>query len=211
MQARQAGFAEAPTDTRRIACIWLPRFTLRVAASLSTSLLEHDRNAQRQFADQVLVALYRPGTRWCELLECSPALEAKGILPGLPLREAQARIPHAAYLPCEPAVLDAAAQRFEAILEMLSGFSPIVEPPGLTELGDGRAAAFMDVAGLDALYGADAVLAQRLAQATASAIDLEWGETSVGVGIASSRFTAWVAASLAARLDGAAHYRRPRG
>ena len=53
------------------------------------------------------VALFRPGTRWQELLECSDDLEAEGVVPGTPLKEAQSRHPDARYLPCDPPTLEA--------------------------------------------------------------------------------------------------------
>mgnify|MGYP003333888777 CR=1 FL=1 len=54
-----------------------------------------------------MVALFRPGTRWQELLQCSADLEAVGIVPGTPLKEAQARYPDARYLPCDDETLAA--------------------------------------------------------------------------------------------------------
>ncbi|MGI8424760.1 MAG: hypothetical protein ACR2NO_11740 [Chloroflexota bacterium] len=173
----------------RICCIWLPGFGLHVAARLSpavTGSVEHPS------------ALYRPGTRYQELLECSPALARAGIRPGLPLREAQARVPDATFLPCDDGVLDAMERAFVPVLDALDSFSPVVEPPSRAQLGDGRAVAYVEVAGLEPLYGPEPQLAGRLihAASTAAAVPI----TSASAGVASTKFTAWVAASLAAWL-----------
>src|SRR5947208_3195355 len=125
------------TSGRRIACVWLPRFALAVAAARDASLT----------GQHALVALFRPGTRWQELLECSPELEAAGIRPGLPLKEAQSRFPNATFLPCDTATLEAVAHAFDTIVDALDAFSPAVEPAPRAALGEGRALAYLDVAG----------------------------------------------------------------
>lgn len=199
---------------RRIACIWLPRFALAIATS---------RDPMSTRTIQNLAALFRPGTRWQELLECAPTLEAAGILPGTPLKEAQARFPDAAFLPCDDATLASAAQTFEAVLDALDAFSPIVEAAPRDALGEGRAIAYVDVAGLGPLYGADYDLGRRLAAAATSAFDaavsgmdhlplsiaMERGGAErrgevvspASAGIGSNKFTAWVAAALAGQFD----------
>ena len=218
---------------RRIACVWLPRFALAVAAGLarhSSLITQHSALA--------LLALYRPGTRWQELLECSPDLEAAGVRPGLALKEAQARFPNATFLPCDDATLDAVARAFEVVVEALDAFSPIVEPAPRELLGENRAVAYLDAAGLAPLYGPDAQLATRLATAASSALEsvnpsfggvlptprtnggvgnpapalqppnarrtqhsaLSTQHSSARVGVAASKFVAWVAASLAGQF-----------
>ena len=175
---------------RRVCCIWLPHFGLHVASRLQTSLLGHELDDAALETHQL--ALYRPGTRYQELLECSTVLEKAGILPGLPLREAQSRLPDAAFLPCDDGVLDAMQRALEPVLDSLDSFSPIVEPPSRAQLGDGRAITYVDVTGLEALYGPEPSLAARL---------LEVVDVAASAGIAAGKFTAWVAASLAARVD----------
>ncbi len=240
---------------RRICCIWLPRFGLTIAGH-QLSLQSAVRSPQSPSAHSALStqhsALYRPGTRWQELLECSPDLEAAGVRPGLPLKEAQARFPDAAYLPCDDATLDAIARAFAAVVDALDAFSPVVEPAPREALGEGRAVAYVDVAGLGPLYGPEPHLAARLAAAASAALvsilndSLEPAAVARGqgsqpatgpragtvprygdapptpgglepdthhsslithhslarAGVAASKFTAWVAASLAGRFAG---------
>jgi nucleotidyltransferase/DNA polymerase involved in DNA repair len=164
----------------RLCCIWLPRFGIHVATRLQASLLT--THLER-------VALYRPGTRWQELLESSPALEAAGILPGLPLKEALARAPDAVFLPCDDATLEAMVQAFDRVLDALDAFSPTVEPPAREQLAGARAAAYLDVSGLEALYGPEPILAGQLAAAAAAAAGCP-----ARAGIAATKFTAWLAA-----------------
>src|SRR5438067_5766720 len=149
------------TGGRRIACVWLPCFALAVAASL-------DRALSRSTP---YVALFKPGTRWQELLECAPSLAAAGLRPGLPLKEAQARFPNATYLPCDDTMLAAIEKAFATIVDALDAFSPIVEPAPRALLGEGRACAYLDVAGLGPLYGPEPQLATRLAHAAQSALE----------------------------------------
>ena len=95
------------TGGRRIACVWLPRFGLAVAAggdrlrrvAATTARGPDFPTGPTGPTGLAGTALYRPGTRWQELLECAPDLEAVGIRPGSPLKEAQARAPHFTYLP----------------------------------------------------------------------------------------------------------------
>jgi nucleotidyltransferase/DNA polymerase involved in DNA repair len=169
----------------RVCCVWLPGFGLHVAARLSTSLLSNETQT----------ALYRPGTRYQELLECSPALVRAGIRPGLPLREAQARAPDAAFIPCDETVLAALERAIVPVLDALDSFSPIVEPPTRALLGDGRAVVYVEVTGLEPLYGPELHLGARLLDAASEASGVQGS-----AGIASTKFTAWVAASLASRI-----------
>ena len=170
----------------RICCVWLAGFGLHVALRLSTSLLS---------GGEAQLALYRPGTRYQELLECSAALERAAIRPGLPLREAQARAPDAAFIPCDDAVLDALERAIVPVLDALDAFSPVVEPPSRAQLGDGRAAIYVEVTGLEPLYGPEPRLATRLLDACR--LD---GFEGASAGIATTKFTAWVAATLAQRV-----------
>ena len=110
----------------------------------------------------------------------------------MPLKEAQARAPHFAYLPGDESTLRAIATAFDPVLDALDAFSPAVEPAPPADLGAGRATAFLDVAGLGPLYGPEERLGAALAGAAARA-----GGGRAAVGIASSKFTAWVAATLA--------------
>ncbi|NDB19321.1 MAG: hypothetical protein EB020_00395, partial [Proteobacteria bacterium] len=173
----------------RIACVWLPRFGLRLASRLdplcqtgtdneqSTDVSRGDGTGGRTEDGDVMgrVALFRPGTRWQELLECSDDLEAEGVLPGTPLKEAQSRHPDARYLPCDPPTLEAIRAAFGAVVTALAPYSPVIEPalgvvPGVAgttrdavpagvHVDPARAVIFLDVAGLEARYGPEDDLA----------------------------------------------------
>ena len=91
--------------------------------------------------------------------------------------------------------MDAVSRAFDAVLEALEAFSPTVEPAPREALSAGRALAYLDVAGLEALYGAEPQLALRLTAAAGNA-----GGVPASAGIASSKFISLVAARLAARF-----------
>jgi hypothetical protein len=179
---------EMTGGARRIACIWWPRLGLRVAARRDPLVRGRApaAHAARATGDTPPgVALFRPGTRWQELLQCSADLEVAGIIPGTPLKEAQARYPDARYLPCDDETLAAIGKAFTATVAALAPYSPAIEPalgvvPGLSgRAGEGpppgvivdpaRAVAFLDVAGLEARYGPEVDLAAHLA-ATATEV-----------------------------------------
>ena len=172
-----AGTEAMATDGRRIACVWLPRFGLAVAARNDrlrrTAGPEAGQAATAAGAagqgPPAETALYRLGTRWQELLECSPDLEVAGLRPGFPLKEAQAVAPHNTYLPCDAATLAAIGAAFAPVLDALDAFSPAVEPAPAADLGEGRAVAYLDVAGLERLYGPEPQLGLALARAAARA------------------------------------------
>jgi hypothetical protein len=167
---------------RRVACVWWPRFGLRVAARRDP-LVRGRAPAGPVRPDggdtPPGVALFRPGTRWQELLQCSTDLEEAGVVPGMPLKEAQARYPDARYLPCDDETLAAIGAAFAIVVAALAPYSPTIEPalgvvPGLSgRAGEGpppgvtvdpaRAVAFLDVAGLEARYGPEVDLAAHLA------------------------------------------------
>lgn len=206
----------------RIACVWLPRFGLRLASKLdplcqtgtdneqSTDVSRGDGTGGRTEDGDVMgrVALFRPGTRWQELLECSDDLEAEGVVPGTPLKEAQSRHPDARYLPCDPPTLEAIRAAFGAVVTALAPYSPVIEPalgvvPGVAgttrdavpagvHVDPARAVIFLDVAGLEARYGPEDDLAHHLADTASQA---SGGDASVGIG--PGKFTAWVAAATA--------------
>jgi|GEM_PF-966948 len=183
---------ETTGGARRIACVWWPRLGLRVASRRDPLVRGRAPAGPMRLGGGDTppgVALFRPGTRWQELLQCSADLEAVGIVPGTPLKEAQARYPDARYLPCDDETLAAIGEVFATVVAALAPYSPTIEPalgvvPGLSgRAGEGppagvtvdpaRAVAFLDVAGLEARYGPEADLAAHLAstaiEATAAA------------------------------------------
>ncbi len=228
------GAADGGPGRRRIACVWWPRLGLRVVARRDP--LVRGRGAGRPGATGTgdtppAVALFRSGTRWQELLQCSADLEAEGIVPGMPLKEAQARHPDARYLPCDDDALAAIGAAFATVVVALAPYSPSIEPalgvvPGLSGRADegapagvtidpARAVAFLDVAGLEARHGPEADLAAHLASTAVTAAmaatapagpDDPWagGPPVVAVGIAGGKFAAWVAAATALAAAGRA-------
>ena len=98
------------------------------------------------------------------------------------VKEAAQRCPHGIYVPDDPPRY---AQAFEAVLDVLDRFSPLVEDAGV-------GLAFADAAGLGPLYGADASLGARVRR------DVEAGTGQAAhVGLATGRLAAEVAARTA--------------
>ena len=98
------------------------------------------------------------------------------------VKEAAQRCPEGVYAPDDPPRY---AQAFEAVLDVLDRFSPVVEDAGV-------GLAFADAAGLESLYGADAALGARVRR------DMEAATGQVAqVGLASGRLAAEVAARTA--------------
>jgi DNA polymerase-4/protein ImuB len=111
---------------------------------------------------------------------CSPEAEAAGVRPGLPLREVVPLCPEAMVLQPDP-VRTAAV--LEAVLSDLQRVSPLVEPAD-----DGYF--FLDVRGLQAMYGDIASLEEAIRAAVPPLLRPR-------IGIASGKFAAAVAARMA--------------
>ncbi len=120
-----------------------------------------------------------PGERKVVQL-CSPEAEAAGVRPGLPLREVVPLCPDAMVLQPDP-VRTAAV--LEAVLSDLQRVSPSVEPAE-----DGYF--FLDVRGLQAMYGDIASLEEAIRTAVPPLLRPR-------IGIASGKFAAAVAARMA--------------
>ena len=98
------------------------------------------------------------------------------------VKEAAQRCPQGVYVADDPPRY---AQAFEAVLDVLDRFSPVVEDAGV-------GLAFADAAGLAPLYGPDAALGTRVRR------DVEEAKGQVGqVGLATGRLAAEVAARAA--------------
>ena len=98
------------------------------------------------------------------------------------VKEAAQRCPQGIYVPDDPPRY---AQAFEAVLDVLDRFSPLVEDAGV-------GLAFADAAGLEPLYGPDASLGARVRR------DVEAGTGQAAhVGLAAGRLAAEVAARTA--------------
>jgi nucleotidyltransferase/DNA polymerase involved in DNA repair len=116
------------------------------------------------------------------VFECSIEAVESGIVPGIPLRQAHQLCPDAIFIPLDE---DKYVRAFDNVLDVLEQFSPTVEADGL-----GRA--FLDGSGLDGLFGSDDNLARRISSEVSQTTRIE-----SRISIASNKFTAAVAATLA--------------
>ncbi len=149
----------------RVACVLIPHFAVQVELRRRPRLLDRP----------VLIAR-RQGTRPV-VLDASPSA---GIAPGTPLEAAHAQCKDAALVEADPS---AYGEAWNAVLDSLEQRSPIVENAGL-------GCAYVDLTGLDALYGGSA----RVASAVLGAVPLPYG-ARLGAGL--GKFPAYVAAQQA--------------
>jgi len=164
----------------RAACVFIPHFAIAV------ELLDRP-----ELRDRPLVI--GADSQRKTVLDCSPEVEAEGVRPRMPLRQALAICPKAVFLDSNPARYQDA---FEAVLRALEGISPLVEA---AELGR----AYVGVDGLDGLHRDEMALGEALVQACLpdrQAVRLAHGEARpVGsflpsVGLGEGKFVAWAAA-----------------
>jgi nucleotidyltransferase/DNA polymerase involved in DNA repair len=116
------------------------------------------------------------------VFECSVEAVESGIVPGIPLRQAHQLCPDAIFIPLDE---DKYVRAFDNVLNVLEQFSPTVEADGL-----GRA--FLDGSGLEGLFGSDDNLASRISSEVSQQTRFE-----PRIGIASNKFTAAIAATIA--------------
>jgi nucleotidyltransferase/DNA polymerase involved in DNA repair len=116
------------------------------------------------------------------VLDCSEAAVASGVHPGMALRQASHRCPDAIFLPVDEPGYGTA---FEEVLDILAQFSPIMETDCLGK-------AFLDVTGTEQLFGP----AENLAEQASRDVLRQTG-FKYQIGVASSKFVASIAASLA--------------
>ena len=126
------------------------------------------------------------------VIDASPDARALGVRRGMPLGSAHRLVPEATFIDPDP---DADRATVEAAFETLGAFSP-----GIAGTADPLDAAFglfeVQVDGLEALWGTEPVLVDRLAAALGKALAGE-GSDDIRAGIAGTRFAATVAAVLA--------------
>ncbi len=111
--------------------------------------------------------------------EVSPEALEQGVEVGMALRQAEELCPEAIFLPPREGRYAAA---FEEMLLALEPFSPLIEPHGLGGV-------YLEVSGLQRLYGPEERLGQSIARTVKGTTGLP-----VRVGIASGKFTARIAA-----------------
>ncbi|MDE2869486.1 MAG: DNA polymerase Y family protein [Chloroflexota bacterium] len=155
---------------RKTLCLWIPRFRTTVEAQTQPSW------------SALPLAIYARQANQRRLIEVSEAAEAAGLLPGMAVKEAAQRCPEGVYVPDDPPRY---AQAFEAVLDVLDRFSPVVEDAGV-------GLAFADAAGLEPLYGPDAALGARVRRHVEAATG-----QAAQVGLATGRLAAEIAARTA--------------
>lgn len=110
----------------RVACVLVPHF-----------LVEVERLDDPSLRGRPVVVGGAPEERK-EVQDCSPEAMARGVRPGMALREALSRCPEAAFVEAHPERYQAMTQR---MVKALGELSPLVEPagPGMIYVGlDGR-------------------------------------------------------------------------
>ena len=110
----------------RVACVAVPHFMVEVERLHEPSLRGRP------------VVVGGPPEERKEVLDCSTEAMARGIRPGMPLREALSRCAEAAFVEAHPEWYEATTL---ALVNALLELSPLVEPagPGVIYLGIDRA------------------------------------------------------------------------
>jgi len=155
----------------RVACVWVDAF--------GAAAVERSEPALRE-SPLAVVAGTAPARR---VTEANAAAREAGIRPLMGEAEAVARCPA---LLRRPAAEETVAAARRALLDACYGLSPRLEDaaPGVV---------FVDIAGLERLFGAEPQIAERLARASRSV------GLAARVGVAATRTAARVAARLATR------------
>ena len=206
------GPEEGEGGGRRIACVWLPRFGLTVAAR--NDRLRRDRRTGGPGGDGRRGRGAGPTGGDGPVPSRHALAGAAGVLPRSGGGRAPPRVPpQGGPGPRPPQHLPPRRRRHargpspRPSLPCWTPSTPSAPPssrPRRPTLGEGRAMAYLDVAGLERLYGPEPRLGTALARAAARAAG-----SPAAVGIASSKFVAWVAATLAGLAAPPA--RRPPG
>ena len=151
----------------KVAYVFVPRFPLAVEKREDPSL-----------EGQAVVIGGLPHERG-NVYEASPEALEQGVERGMSLRQAEELCPEAVFLPLREERYTAA---FEELLMALEPFSPFIEPHGL-------GAAYLEVSGLERLYGPDKRLGRSIVEAVQEATRLP-----TRAGIARGKFPARMAA-----------------
>lgn len=155
----------------RVACVWLPRFA--VAA-------ERGRQPELRGKPVVLIGR-REGSETVLVRGCSTEAGAAGLQVGMPAQSIAQRCPTAVVMPFDERFYQ---RRYEGILTALDSVTPQIESCPLE-------AFYLDLTGLPDLDPEDAEqVSERVRQAVPPPF-------SPRLGIASGKFTAWVAANYA--------------
>lgn len=158
----------------KVAYVSVPRFAVAV-----------ERREGPSLRNEALVIGGMPHERG-SVYELSPEATEQGVEKGMSLRQAEELCPDAIFLPPREEMYIAA---FEEMLIALEPFSPLIEPHGL-------GGAYLEVSGLERLYGLDERLGQSIVKAIQGATCLP-----VQVRVSRNKFTARMAALEASTDD----------
>ncbi len=123
-----------------LACVLIPHLALRIAV--------FDRPA----LDGLPLVLTSPSTARPVVADCSPEATARGVKPGMPLREVTAVCADAVFIPYNPVAEGITVERLLDALETVSPFVEAAEP--------GRC--YVDLVGLDRHHGSPEAAARQL-------------------------------------------------
>ena len=123
-----------------LACVLIPHLALRIAV--------FDRPA----LDGLPLVLTSPSTARPVVADCSPEATARGVKPGMPLREVTAVCADAVFIPYNPVAEGITVERLLDALETVSPFDEAAEP--------GRS--YVDLVGLDRHHGSPEAAARQL-------------------------------------------------
>lgn len=170
--AGSAGAVVGARGSRLALCLWLPTFELRFELVRSPEL------------DATSVALLAPaeGVRR-EIWQVSERAAVVGVCSGMGVSEAVGLCPSLTLLEPDPAHYDAAE---EALLEVLGGLTPVVEPAG-------RGRIFLGMDGLNRLYGSPWRQVERALESLLEVLPRPL-VAATRAGWAPGKFGAWVAA-----------------
>lgn len=107
----------------RVACVAVPHFLVEIERRHDPSLRERPVVVGGALEERKRST----GASRRAVLDCSPEAMAKGVRPGMTLREALSRCADAAFVEAHPERYQAAMQ---AMVEALLEVSPLVEPAG---------------------------------------------------------------------------------
>ena len=154
----------------RILCVLIPHLPVQV---------ERKAGVVRPGSSLIVGRLSHERRR---VLDCSEEAIQAGVAPGTFLRQAQSMCPEASLVPVRE---DMYEEAFTEVLTLLDRFSPVVEREHL-------GTAYLDIDGLDSIFGSDEEMANRVRSEIIAAAGLE-----ASIGVAGSRFVAHAAAQRA--------------
>lgn len=157
-----------------VGCVWLPHFAVWA---------ERARRPELPAGPLVLVGAPEGGGAPVARA-CSPEAQASGLFAGMPAHTLPQRCPGAVVLPFDAPHYQ---QRYEQLLQALDTITPLIEAQPLE-------AFYLDLTGLPHLDVEDPAQVQRAVRAAIPAPFLP------RLGLASGKFTAWVAANRATSL-----------